>query len=157
MTKNGDDCGTCRQAHEDNAGMSDGARKIFNRLMASLENDGERLALEPTTSDRKSDSMNKVTITSKPFTMGTEKEAAVKILEEASEVFAAWQNVDVCGSPEQCNNCSERDECEDPINLADELADCVQACVNLAYRYDIDLAGAVETCEERNRIRGRYT
>lgn len=39
--------------------------------------------------------------------------------------------------------------------LADEIADCIQACVNLAARYGIDLSDAMGRCWERNRERGR--
>jgi NTP pyrophosphatase (non-canonical NTP hydrolase) len=91
--------------------------------------------------------------------MGGDKEAALKPLEEAAEVFAAWQDVDCCGSPSQCRDCEIRAPdgcgCIDLFDLADEIADCIQACVNLAGRYDIDLADAMERCEERNRERGR--
>ncbi len=83
-----------------------------------------------------------------PFEMGTPKESAVKVLEEAAEAFGAWQEYKaywyVC------------DDCELLRNMADELADTIQAACNLAARYDIDLSAAMERCEERNRERGRY-
>jgi NTP pyrophosphatase (non-canonical NTP hydrolase) len=40
--------------------------------------------------------------------------------------------------------------------FADEIADCVTACVNLAARYHIDLQAALDRVEKRNRERGRY-
>lgn len=92
-------------------------------------------------------------LTVRTFAMGTDKEAALKPLEEASEVRAAWQTLDL--EYARAND-------EKPYmpalreRLADELADCVQACCNLAARYDIDLAAAMERCERRNRERGRY-
>ena len=63
-----------------------------------------------------------------------------------------------------CNECAMCDVCKAyqdaralyVLDLADEIADCIQACVNLAARYDIDLPCAMKRCEERNRIRGRY-
>lgn len=112
-------------------------------------------------------------ITINTFEMGTDKEAALKPLEEAAEVFGAWQEFDhysprpecyADGYPDCTKDC--RSHCEtykDPRSyevrrngLADEIADCVQACANLADRYHIDLAAAMERCEQRNRERGRY-
>lgn len=80
----------------------------------------------------------------RPFALGTEKEAALKPLEEAAEVYAAWQ---------ECEWLDSNDAID---NLADELADVIQAACNLADRYGIDLASAMERCEKRNRARGRY-
>jgi len=97
--------------------------------------------------------------------MGTDKEAALKPLEEAAEVFGAWQNVDACAcdevglDTEGCPRCSYETfigGCENMQYLADEIADVIQAACNLAQRYDIDLQSAIERCEERNRKRGRY-
>jgi len=86
-----------------------------------------------------------VTITIHPFRMGTEKDAALKPLEEAAEVYGEWQILpvlsDMRGGTEY---------------LADEIADCVTACVNLAVRYHIDLQAALDRVEARNRERGRY-
>lgn len=101
--------------------------------------------------------MEQVTITVRPFRMGTDKEAALKPLEEASEVRAAWQDVDWCGSPSPtCGRCEVVGICDAYAALADEIADCVTACVNLADRYHIDLQAALDRVERRNRERGRY-
>lgn len=70
-------------------------------------------------------------ITISTFEMDTLKQAALKPLEEAAEVFGAWQIVDACGSPEQCKSCNTEGgahECGGLYELADEIADCVQAC-----------------------------
>ena len=75
------------------------------------------------------------------FELGTDKEAALKPLEEAAEVYSEWQHM--------CAKFGTDD-------LADELADCVQACCNLAARHGIDMQAAMRRCEERNRERGRY-
>ncbi len=40
--------------------------------------------------------------------------------------------------------------------LADELADCITACCNLADRYGLDLQAALDRVERKNRERGRY-
>lgn len=100
--------------------------------------------------------MTEYELTVRPFMMGTEKESAIKVLEEASEVRAAWQEIDGCGGPDQCVECELRDTCEAPIALADEVADVIQAACNLAARYGIDVGSAMRRCEGRNRMRGRY-
>lgn len=86
----------------------------------------------------------------------TDKAQAVKVLEEAAEAFAAWQRVifsldhffvDVTGK-------SADDYAR--MQLADELADVVQASCNLAARYGIDMAEAMDRCTQRMRERGNY-
>ena len=77
------------------------------------------------------------------FHMGTDKEAALKPLEEAAEVYGAWQDFQTFFMVSR-------------TNLADEIADTIQACCNLAKRYGIDLQAAMKRCQERNRERGRY-
>lgn len=116
---------------------------------------------------------DRLEITVRPFLMGTEKESAIKVLEEASEVRAAWQEWDAYTPPDPCREagypqqyeCDRKGECDTlcirtPVNcgsriLADEIADCIQACCNLAARYNIDLQAAMDRCYERNRARGR--
>lgn len=85
-----------------------------------------------------------------PFVVDcSDKEQACKVFEEAAEVFGAWQNVDfIDGSTELCSNWGLPD-------LADEIADVIQAACNLAERYGIDVAEAMERCTERQRARGR--
>ena len=100
--------------------------------------------------------MTEYELTIRPFVMGTEKEAALKPLEEAAEAFGAYQEIDRCGGPDQCVGCELRDTCDAPIALADEVADVVQAACNLAARYGIDVDSAMRRCEWRNRRRGRY-
>ena len=68
---------------------------------------------------------------------------AKKLPEEAAEAFAEFIIL-------------EETEQQDTTRLADEIADCIQACCNLADRYGIDLTAAMERCEGRNRERGRY-
>lgn len=81
------------------------------------------------------------------------KEQATKVLEEAAEVFGAWQSVDDVDRHYAllCEN-----ENWSLPDLADEIADVIQAACNLAYRYGIDISAAMIRCEERNRERGRY-
>ena len=85
------------------------------------------------------------TMTVRTFRAGTDKEAARKIPEEAAEAFAEWV---IMTDTEQGRNGDHR--------LADELADCITACCNLAARYDLDLQDALDRVERRNRERGRY-
>jgi len=89
-----------------------------------------------------------LTLTVHPFRMGSDKEAALKPLEEAAEVFGAWQKYDLWYR-------LVREE-TGLHNLSDELADVIQAACNLADRYGIDLQAALERCEQKNRERGRY-
>ena len=69
-----------------------------------------------------------------PFVVDcSEDEQACKVLEEAAEVFAAWQALDVCGASDICMACSTK--CAAHIDFADEIADVIQVACNLAYRY----------------------
>lgn len=76
----------------------------------------------------------KYTIGVKHFDMGTDKEAALKPLEEAAEVFGAWQNIDgymrnkyVMGEAMAALRSSVVYEC----------ADVIQATCNLLSRLDV--------------------
>lgn len=79
-----------------------------------------------------------------------DKAQALKPLEEAAEVFGAWQLM--------------RDTVESGLNakyekadLIDEIADTIQACCNLASALGVtDLTPYLARREERNRERGRY-
>lgn len=85
--------------------------------------------------------------TVRPFRMGDDKEAALKPLEEAAEVYGAWEAYRDSG------------EVVAPLmrmDLEDEIADCITACCNLAARYGIDLQAALDRVERHNRERGRY-
>lgn len=97
--------------------------------------------------------MSEYKLTVHPFTMGTLKESAVKVLEEAAESFGSWQVLDL-------ENARANDEKSYMpalrTHLADEIADVVQAACNLADRYGLNIEAAMERCEIRNRERGRY-
>lgn len=100
-----------------------------------------------------------ITITIHPFRMGTEKDAALKPLEEASEAREAAQQLQGLIDVEpMLVHSKELTDLVDShrVLLADEIADCVTACVNLAVRYHIDLQAALNRVEKRNRERGRY-
>lgn len=94
--------------------------------------------------------MKTFTLTVHTFEMGSAKESAIKVLEEASEVRAAWQEVEhelAMGMP------FDKYLAED---LGYEIADCITACCNLAERYGIDLKAMLKKVEKSNRERGRY-
>lgn len=75
-----------------------------------------------------------------------DKEQALKVLEEAAEVFGEWQLL--CG-------CFDRPSAVDCVAM--EIADVVTACCNLASALGIeDMKPYLERCEESNRKRGRY-
>lgn len=71
--------------------------------------------------------MANYSICTQTFDIGDEPKAkALKPLEEAAEVFGAWQN-----------RCDE--------DVVDELADCIQACANMTYEREA-------WCEEVTRL-----
>lgn len=80
-----------------------------------------------------------------------DKGQALKPLEEASEVLEAWK---AWRKSIKSKKYSPKRRQE----LEDEIADCIQACVNLAAALGIkDLGPAMRRCEVRNRQRGRYS
>lgn len=88
-----------------------------------------------------------------------DKAQALKVLEEAAEVFGAWQEAEISKTAY-----AEPEERE--VNgyafgygevLLDEIADTITACCNLAAALGVtDLTPHLAACEERNRERGRY-
>ena len=95
-------------------------------------------------------------LTIRTFRMGTDKEAALKPLEEAAEVYNAWQILQDGIDGDEGDEFSREYIRGESERLADELSDVVQAACNLAERYGLDLCAAMLRCEERNRERGRY-
>lgn len=89
----------------------------------------------------------KRTIAVSTFRAGTPKEAALKPLEEAAEVYAAWQRWVESGDAYR--------DVREYKRLGEELADCVTACVNLADRAGIRLDRELACVEEKNHARGR--
>lgn len=79
-----------------------------------------------------------------------DKQQALKPLEEAAEVFGAWQAWRANGPT------INEDEVRLTGAFVDELCDTIQACVNLAASIGVrDLQPWMTRCEERNRKRGR--
>lgn len=84
-----------------------------------------------------------------------DKEQALKVLEEAAEVFGAWQAWDNEGCEWLTNSVFERAALD---KLMDECADVVQAVANLAKACGCDdMRLHLMDCEDRNRKRGRIT
>ena len=84
----------------------------------------------------------------------TDKEAARKVVEEAAEAFSAWETdgeIWPSGNPPIPARIGVHS-----VHLADELADCITACCNLAERYGLDMQAALDRVERKNRERGRY-
>ena len=86
----------------------------------------------------------------------TDKEQAVKLLEEASEAYAAWQILDDALGGDESDGFTRELVDAERERLADELADTITACCNLAERYGLDLQAALGRVERKNRERGRY-
>lgn len=79
-----------------------------------------------------------------------DKAQALKPLEEAAEVFGAFQYCYETSIGEPYAHVGRSD-------LLVEIADTVQACANLAAALGVtDLTPYMAECEERNRRRGRY-
>ena len=91
------------------------------------------------------------------------KKQAKKILEEAAEVFAAWQEFDCCRYTAVDNaargECSLRDNYNVTFTrneLVDECADLITATANLLAALGVDdMREAMRACKRRNRERGR--
>ena len=76
-----------------------------------------------------------------------DKAQALKVLEEAAEVFGAWQDWD---RGMDCKPIAR-------IAVLDEIADVVQAACNLVAAFDVtDFAPYMQDCRIRNEERGRY-
>jgi len=72
-----------------------------------------------------------------------DKEQALKPLEEAAEVFSAWE------SWTECNGSSDQ--------ILEEIADCITACCNLAAALGCeDMRPMIECVRRKNEARGRY-
>lgn len=79
-----------------------------------------------------------------------DKAHALKPLEEAAEVFGAWQ---LMRDTEEAGLNPKHEKAD----LVDEIADTIQACCNLAAALGVeDMTPYLARCEERNRKRGRY-
>lgn len=79
-----------------------------------------------------------------------DKELALKVLEEASEVYNAWQAWNEYPDAEVKGECAQA--------VMEECADVIQATANLAKAMGCDdMRLDMMDCEDRNRRRGRIT
>ena len=88
-----------------------------------------------------------------------DKERALKPLEEASEVFGAWQEWDRYHSAHAVFD-GPKAECAMAMKacILDECADVIQATLNLVAALGVeDFRPWMDECERRNRERGRIT
>lgn len=78
------------------------------------------------------------------------KAQALKPLEEAADVFAAWQAREAAHE-------LHHGVVDAGVALVDECCDVITATCNLLAALGVtDLSDAMAACEERNRERGRY-
>ncbi len=85
------------------------------------------------------------------FEMGDRKDRALKVLEEAAEAYAAYQDRERAWADHEIDEATRE--------LEDEIADVIQAACNMAAGYGISwesMCKAMERVEMRNRERGRY-
>lgn len=91
----------------------------------------------------------------------TDKAQALKPLEEAAEVFGAWQEME--RERAKCiaygnESSGDGDAVAWREVVLDECADVIQATLNLVAALGVeDLRPYMKTCELRNRDRGRIT
>ena len=79
-----------------------------------------------------------------------DKAQALKVLEEASEVYSAWQAWNEYPDAEVKGECAQA--------VMEECADVIQATANLAKAMGCDdMRLDMMDCEDRNRRRGRIT
>mgnify|MGYP002626903290 CR=1 FL=1 len=82
-----------------------------------------------------------------------DKEQALKPLEEAAEVFGAWQRLRT-ECHDDCNECIHR--CINHALFVGECADVVQAVTNLLDAAGVSYMGyAMDDCRQRNAEKGR--
>ena len=101
-------------------------------------------------------------VTTFPHPKATKKQAK-KILEEAAEVYAAWQKFDHYRYAAVDNASRGECDCRDNYNvtfsrneLVAECADLITATANLLAAIGVDdMRDAMADCVERNRARGR--
>lgn len=86
-----------------------------------------------------------------------DKAQALKVLEEAAEVFGAWQEYEVMREYETETFGEPHDwTCAVADDLMDECADVIQAVVNLIAALGVeDFTPYMEACRKRNEERGR--
>lgn len=101
--------------------------------------------------------MDEVAIGSvRPFPgVAPDKAQALKVLEEAAEVFGAWQAwSELHGVDDKAGPTLERSAY---LCTLCEIGDCITACANMAAALGVyDLRPYIGACERKNEERGRY-
>lgn len=102
-----------------------------------------------------------------PLTIGTvttfanpkaDKAQVLKIAEEYSEIYSAWENLQEVNDMYHFGNTSYSGSQFAVKKLVDECADCITAVANLLVALNVDdniMKRAMQDCERRNRERGR--
>lgn len=86
-----------------------------------------------------------------------DKAQVTKILEEAAEVFSAWEKWRSESSKVGYFQARSYGMCQSFRNMVDECADVIMATCNLLASLDINnFEYVMEECVNRNRERGRY-
>ena len=85
-----------------------------------------------------------------------DKQQVLKVIEEAAEVFGAWQKLQAHPASYIVPNSTMANEiCKH--GLMNECADVIQVTCNLIAAFGIeDFSNYMELCEQRNQDRGRY-
>lgn len=88
-----------------------------------------------------------------------DKAQALKILEEAAEVFGAWQEYEETREDETQSYGAPHDWTRVAMdNILDECADVIQAVAGLVHALGVeDFRVWMDRCEKRQRERGRIT
>lgn len=91
--------------------------------------------------------------------VGADKAHALKPLEEAAEVFGAWQGWDRCHEEHAVfDGTSAQDAEAMKGEIVDECCDTISAVCNLLSALGVhDLTEPMRRCRERNARRGRIT
>lgn len=85
------------------------------------------------------------------------KNQVMKVLEEAAEVFSAWEKWRSVSSRVGYSQARSYGMCPEFRNLANECADVIMATSNLLASLDVEnFEYIMEECMNRNRERGRY-
>lgn len=90
-----------------------------------------------------------------PFDMGSRKDKANKLAEEACEAFSAWEDFEA-SSPDDADGADSGAMLD---NLCAECVDVIQAAVNLMTSCGAtqrDISNAVVRVTSKNFVRGRY-
>ena len=94
-----------------------------------------------------------VTLQVPVFIIGTDKEGAGKVLEEAAEAYGSWQMYAEARGTFNCTDITGQNPFK--VMFAKEVFDCIQACVNLAMCYGLDMDDAAIKVTSDNVARGR--